>query len=214
MADCFIWTLRPALKRRAMPSTMVSFILNGNQSSKNLTRLQQDLIQGFRQGFLNQYKSWMTIENVFEKSPMLGQHSLKAFLGEMFSKESLSKSDANILKAILFKNSGSESRWKQSFYVQFVIGRLFKSELKSSSQYGQKILQKIRSFTAVLSTNEKEQFYSELPLLGSYKLFHGFLGLVQHHINTCSSDPLVIQCTPDDRSCYPLICINGGPLKI
>ena len=38
------------LKERAMPSTMVSFILNGNQSSKNLTRLQ-DLIQGFRQGF-------------------------------------------------------------------------------------------------------------------------------------------------------------------
>ena len=94
-------------------------------------------------------------ENVFEMSPMVGQQGLKSFLAEMFSKDALSKSDAIILKTILFENSGNEPRWKQSFYVQFVIGRLLKSERKSSSQYGQKLLQKIRSFTAILSETEK-----------------------------------------------------------
>ena len=151
------------------------------------TRLQQDLIQGFRQGFSNQYKSWMDLNHVFEMSPMVGQQGLKSFLAEMFSKDALSKSDAIILKTILFENSGNEPRWKQSFYVQFVIGRLLKSERKSSSQYGQKLLQKIRSFTAILSETEKHQFYSELShyfkkARGVQALCHDDSGMVQHHI--------------------------------
>ena len=60
------------MRERQMPFTMTTFILNGKQSNSRPTRLQQDLIQGFRQGFSNQYKSWMDLKMFLKCHPWLG----------------------------------------------------------------------------------------------------------------------------------------------
>ena len=80
--------------------------------------------------------------------------------------------------------------------------------MKSSSQYGQKILQKIRSFTAVLSTNEKEQFYSELSHYFKKGSWHSSIRPRAFRTGSTSYSTrahqtrwqgLVNACTPDDK---------------
>ena len=142
---------------------VMTFILGNSFQSKELTQLQKDVLQGFRDGFMNQHQNILQVDSYFETKSLIGKQSLRSFLDVIFKGiGSWNTTNAMALKHLLFSNNANQSRSQQSFLVQFIIGQLLKSERKSDSDYGLKMVAKIDSFTAQLSSREKDMFYAEL----------------------------------------------------